>query len=68
MKKPVDEATRDQIVIVGGDFNAHVGGGEDKPGVCNMFGIRQTNEQGRKLVEWCENNQLVDVNSYYNYR
>jgi hypothetical protein len=49
------------------DFNAHIGGGQDKPGVCGIFELRQSNEheQGRKLVECCENNH---VNSYYNYR
>ena len=56
MKKPVDDASREQIVIVGGDFNAHVGGGEERDGVCGIFGIRESNEQGGKLLEWCENN------------
>ena len=68
IKKPVEEARRNQIVIVGGDFNAHVGGGEEREDVCGMFGIRQSNDQGRKLLEWCEDNDLVHVNSYYNHR
>ena len=62
------DASRDQVVIVGGDFNAHVGQGEDRPGVCGVFGLDQTNTQGRKLLEFCENNHLTHVNGYYNHR
>ena len=64
----VNGSTRDQIVVVGGDFNAHVGQGEDRQGVCGVFGLHQTNTQGRKLLEFCENNHLVHVNGFYNHR
>ena len=58
---------RGETCIIGGDFNAHIGGGEDRPGVCGKFGIRQTNHQGAALLDWCENNNMCYVNSFYNH-
>ena len=68
IKESVVAARWNEKVIVGGDYNSHVGRNEDRPGVCGEFGIRESNEQGRKLLEWCENNGLVHVNSFYNHR
>ena len=68
IKESVVAARWEEKVIVGGDYNSHVGSNEERPGVCGEFGIRESNEQGRKLLEWCENNGLVQVNSFYNHR
>ena len=68
IKESVVSARWEEKVIVGGDYNSHVGSNEERPGVCGEFGIRESNEQGRKLLEWCENNGLVQVNSFYNHR
>jgi hypothetical protein len=68
LKRQVETAKRDQILVVGGDFNSHIGGGEERPGVCGIFGLRESNPQGVGLLEWCEDNQLVHVNSFYNHR
>ena len=61
-------ADKDDVLIVGGDFNAHVGADEDRPGVCGKFGLRGSNHQGRSLLDWCEENDLCLVNSYFNHR
>ena len=61
-------ASKEDILLIGGDFNAHVGGGEDRPGVCGKWGLRESNYQGRELLTWCEENGLVHVNSYYNMK
>ena len=61
-------ATKDDILIIGGDFNVHVGGGEERPNVCGKFGIGNTNHQGQMLLDWCEDQELVYVNSYFNHR
>ena len=61
-------AAREDILLIGGDFNAHVGGNEDRPGVCGKFGLRESNYQGRSLLEWCEDNNLCHVNSFFNQR
>ena len=61
-------AKGDELVVVGGDFNAHVGGGSEKKGVSGKFGLRESNRQGRRLLEWCEANGLSHVNSFFNHR
>ncbi len=61
-------AKKEEILLVGGDFNAHVGGGEVRPGTCGQFGIRESNQQGRELLAWCEENNLTHVNSFYNHK
>ena len=58
----------DEVNVVGGDFNAHVGRDETRRGVCGKFGLRETNRQGDKLLEWCEINSLTYVNSFSNHR
>ena len=61
-------ARGDELLVIGGDFNAHVGGEENRKGVCGRFGLRRTNPRGVQLLEWCEANGLVHVNSFYNHR
>ena len=61
-------AKKEEILLVGGDFNAHVGGGEERPGICGQFGIRESNYQGQELLSWCEENELAHVNSFYNHK
>ena len=61
-------ARSDELVVVGGDFNAHVGGDEDRRGVCGRFGLRASNPRGVQLLEWCEENGLSHVSSFYNHR
>ena len=55
------------VTIVGGDFNAHIGGNERRPGTCGIFGLRETNYPGSELLQFCEENGLCYVNSFYNY-
>ena len=59
LKEHIDDARSEYIVIVGGDFNAHVGADEDRPGTCGKYG------QGSELLEWCEENSMCHVNSFY---
>lgn len=61
-------AAREDILVIGGDFNAHIGGGENRPGICGRFGIRQSNHQGLDLLAWCEENDLAHVNSFYSHK
>ena len=61
-------ANSNEVLIIGGDFNAHIGAGEDRPGICGRFGLRLSNNQGRDLLDWCENNGLCFVNSYFEHR
>ena len=61
-------AEKGEVVVVGGDFNAHIGGGEQRSGVCGGFGLRRSNEQGEELKNWCEENGLCWVNGFYSDR
>ena len=56
--------SKNERVIIGGDFNANVGKNEERPGVCGKYGLGILNEARRNLIEWCEENDLAYVNSY----
>ena len=58
---------RGEILVIGGDFNAHVGGGERRDG-CGRFGLRKSNRQGQDLLEWCEANGVVHANSFFQHK
>ena len=45
-------AEREEILVVGGDVNAHVGSGSQRPGVCGRFGLRTSNTAGEELLQW----------------
>ena len=62
------QASKDDVLIIGGDYNAHIGGGEARAGVCGGFGLRESNEQGRLLLEWLEENDLTYVNSFFQHK
>ena len=68
LKAHVDWSNANEIHVVGGDFNAHIGGKEERPGVCGKFGLRRSNEQGLDLLQFCEENGLAYCNSFYNHR
>ena len=57
-----------EIFIGGGDFNAHVGGGEEIEGTKGKFGLRESNERGREFIRWCDENNLAYVNSFFNHK
>ena len=45
-------AEAEDILVVGGDVNAHAGGGSERPGVSGRFGLRTSNAAGEGLLEW----------------
>ena len=51
-------------LIIGGDFNANVGKGNERRGVCGKYGVGSMNEAGRDLIDWCEEHGLAYVNSF----
>ena len=61
-------AEREEILVVGGDMNAHVGAGSQRPGVCGRFGIRTSNASGADLLDWLGENGLSWVNSFFNHK
>ena len=68
LREHLEEVTREETVVVGGDFNAHIGEGEERTGIVGKFGLRRSNEQGRSLAQWCEEMGMAYVNSFYNHK
>ena len=55
--------TKDVLVIIG-DWNAKVGS-QETPGVTGKFGLGMWNEAGQRLIEFCQENLLVIVNTLF---
>ena len=45
-----------------GNWNAKVGS-QETPGVTGKFGLGVQNEAGQKLIEFCQENALVIINT-----
>ena len=66
LKNHVEWSKSHEIAVIGGDFNAHIGGNEDIDGVNGRFGLRDSNNQGLELLQFCQENNLSYCNSFYN--
>ena len=54
---------RDVLFIIG-DWNAKVGS-KETPGVTGKFGLGMWNEAGQRLIEFCQENELVVANTLF---
>ena len=52
------------VLIIIGDWNAKVGS-QEIPGVTGKFGLGVQNEEGQKLIEFCQENTLVKANTIF---
>ena len=52
------------VLFITGDWNAKVGS-QETPGVTGKFGLRVQNEAGPRLIEFCQENALVIVNTLF---
>ena len=50
------------VLFIIGDWNAKVGS-QETPGVTGKFGLGVQNEAGQSLIEFCQENTLVIVNT-----
>ena len=50
------------VLFIIGDWNAKVGS-QETPGVTGKFGLGVQNEAGQRLIEFCQKNTLVIVNT-----
>ena len=53
------------VLFITGDWNAKVGS-QDIPGVTGKFGLREQNEAGQRLTEFCQENALVIAHTLFN--
>ena len=61
--------SREEVLIIGGDHNAQIGRGEEMEGVKGKYGLHTpTNEAGHHLLEWCQEQGLSYVNSFFSHR
>ena len=51
------------VVFITGDWNSKVGS-QETPGVTGKFGLGVQNEAGQSLIELCQENALVIVNTF----
>ena len=54
---------KDVLFIIGG-WNAKVGS-QETPGVTGKFGLGIRNEAGQRLIEFCQENALVIINTLF---
>ena len=52
------------VLFIIGDWNAKVGS-EETPGVTGKFGHGMQNEAGQRLIEFCQENELVIANTLF---
>ena len=52
------------VLFITGDWKAKVGS-QETPGVTGKFGLRVQNEAGPRLIEFCQENALVIVNTLF---
>ena len=52
------------VLFIVGDWNAKVGS-QKTPGVTGKFGLGIQNEEGQRLIEFCQENTLVIANTLF---
>ena len=52
------------VLFIIGDWNAKVGS-QETPGVTGKCGLGIRNEAGQRLIEFCQQNELVIVNTVF---
>ena len=52
------------VLFIIGDWNAKVGS-QEIPGVTGKFCLRLQNEAGQRLIEFCQENTLVIINTLF---
>ena len=52
------------VLFIIGDWNAKIGS-QETPGVTGKFGLGVQNEAGQRLIEFCQENALVTVNTLF---
>ena len=52
------------VLFITGDWNAKVGS-QETPGEIGKFGLGVQNEEGQRLIEFCQENALVIANTLF---
>ena len=54
--------SKKDVLFIIGDWNAKVGS-QETPGITGTFGLGVRNEPGQRLIEFCQENELVIANA-----
>jgi len=60
----LERTPKKDILFITGDWNAKVGS-QEIPGVTKKFGLGVQNEAGQRIIEFCQENTLVIVNTLF---
>ena len=60
----LEQTAKKDVLFIIGDWNAKVGS-QEIPGVTGKFGLGIQNEVGQSLIEFCQENTLVIVNTLF---
>ena len=66
MKQAMSYVKCGEAVIAMGDFNAQVGYGEHLD-ITGQFGLGSRNERGSRLLQFCEENNMMIANTYFQH-
>ena len=55
---------KEDVLFIIGDWNAKVGS-KETPGLTGKFGLGIQNEAGQRLIEFCQENELVITNTLF---
>ena len=55
---------KNDVLFIIGDWNTKVGS-QETPGITGKFGLGVQNEAGQRLIEFCQENALVIVNTLF---
>ena len=64
LQDPLELTPPKDILFIIGDWNAKVGS-QETPGVTCKFGLEIQNKAGQRLIEFCQENTLVRVNTLF---
>lgn len=68
VENQVSTCGKDEVLVIGGDHNAHIGRDSESPHLAGRWGLRSTNEAGADLLNWCGEHGLAHANSFFRRR
>ena len=60
----LEQTPKKYVLLIIGDWNAKVRS-QETPGVRGKFGLGVQNEEGQRLIEFCQENALVTANTLF---
>ena len=64
LQDPLELTPKKDVLFIIGDWNSKVGS-QETPGLTGKFGLGVQNEEGQRLIEFCQNNALVIANTLF---